>query len=352
VQSPFVDVNSTDEEDDGRDDDDDNEDKADEENVAVIQLNWKSETTIQEGESLESMIDKAYNHVQKARNMRNMLRAKASLALDWYNSTIDSPIITDERWNDAVDCIVCDYCQNLALPYLGERQPGETYYFSPLTVNCFGIANVGLPKALLNAYIYHEGEGKKGGNNVASLIMQYLDEQAYIKRGRGPRKELNIVMDNCGGQNKNRYVLRLAPLCVELRYYRRVNIIFLVAGHTKNAADRLFNLLKVQYRKRQVFSMEQLQQTLDENEYVNCIKVDEDEFYDFGKFEDSIYKQTPLTGHTKKYQLFFSEESERGVLFGKGSNAEGKLTHQMDLRKGNDGQRSAILNDYDIDLLE
>jgi hypothetical protein len=53
-----------------------------------------------------------------------------------------------------------------------------------------------MPKAILTAYIYHEGEGKKGGNNVASLIMRYLDEEGYIKRGRGPRKELNLVMDN------------------------------------------------------------------------------------------------------------------------------------------------------------
>jgi hypothetical protein len=44
-------------------------------------------------------------------------------------------------------------------------------------------------------------------------------------------------MDNCGGQNKNKYVLRLATLFVELEYYQRVNIIFLVAGHIQNAAD-------------------------------------------------------------------------------------------------------------------
>jgi hypothetical protein len=44
-------------------------------------------------------------------------------------------------------------------------------------------------------------------------------------------------MDNCGGQNKNKFVLSLATLYVELDYYKQVNIIFLVAGHTKNAAD-------------------------------------------------------------------------------------------------------------------
>jgi hypothetical protein len=232
---------------------------------------------------------------------------------------------------------------------MGEHQPGETYYFSPLTVNCFGIANVGMPKSMLSAYIYHEGEGKKGGNNVASLIWKHLDKEGLINRQRPARKELNLVMDNCGGQNKNRYVLRLAPLLVERRFYRHVNIIFLVAGHTKNAADRLFNLLKIQYRKKQVFTMEQLQQTLDLNQYISCVKVESDEFYDFGKFEDKIYKQTPLTGHTKKYQYFYLEETDMGVLYGKHANQSTDSVHRMDLKKGRPEDRKAIIDDFDMD---
>jgi hypothetical protein len=78
-----------------------------------------------------------------------------------------------------------------------------------------------------------------------------------------------------------------------------VNIIFLVAGHTKNAADCLFNLLKQHNRKSQVFTMSQLQETLDKNMYVECIKVGIEDFYDYGKFEDTLYKSAPLMGHTK-----------------------------------------------------
>jgi hypothetical protein len=50
-------------------------------------------------------------------------------------------------------------------------------------------------------------------------------------------------------------------------------MIFLVAGHTKNAADCLFNLLKIAYRKSQVYTMEQLGEILNQNEYVECIRV-------------------------------------------------------------------------------
>jgi hypothetical protein len=166
-----------------------------------------------------------------------------------------------------------------------------------------------------------------------------------------PRKELNVVMDNCGGQNKNRFVLRLAPLFVELLYYKQVNIIFLVAGHTKNAADRLFNLLKVQYRKSQCFTMTQLNTVLNQNEYVESIKVNSEDFVDFGKLEDSLYKQTPLSGNTKKYQLFSSSDQEMGVLYGR-ETASSTEEHRMDLRKGTEQERQNILDSYDLEDMD
>jgi hypothetical protein len=176
IASPFVDVDSTD--DDSNNNDDSNDEEIDD--AAPIKLAWQSETTIHEGDTFKLMISAAYMHVKKARNMRSMLVGKADLALQWTNKVNDATEITDNHWHDAVDCLVGNYCQNLALPYMGEHQPGGICYFSSLMINCFGIANVGLPKAQLNAYIYHEGEGTKGGNNVASLIMKHLDEEAWI----------------------------------------------------------------------------------------------------------------------------------------------------------------------------
>ena len=38
--------------------------------------------------------------------------------------------------------IVLDYCQNLDLPHLGKKQPGDTYYFSPIWLYCLGIVEV------------------------------------------------------------------------------------------------------------------------------------------------------------------------------------------------------------------
>jgi hypothetical protein len=108
------------------------------------------------------------------------------------------------------------------------------------------------------AYAYKECQGGKGGSNVASLLLKGLKEMNWIKFDGSCGKQLSIIIDNCGGQNKNNYVLRLALWLVESKFFVKVELIFYIRGHTKNACDRLFNQLKLQYHKRQTFIMRQL----------------------------------------------------------------------------------------------
>jgi len=77
--------------------------------------------------------------------------------------------------------------------------------------------------------------------------------------------ELNIVFDNCSGQNKNNTVLKLAAWLMAMGYFKSVQFIFLVVGHSKNAADRLFNSLKHKYRKQNLFTFDELARALDQS---------------------------------------------------------------------------------------
>ena len=65
-----------------------------------------------------------------------------------------------------------------------------------------------------------------------------------LVNGQDIAKEINFVFDNCGGQNKNRMVLRFMIMLAKLKMARVVRAIFLIKGHTKNDCDRMFNLLK------------------------------------------------------------------------------------------------------------
>jgi hypothetical protein len=99
----------------------------------------------------------------------------------------------------------------------------------------------------LHAFVYDEGDGgKKGGGNVASLILKLLRlPEIDLMEKEEAGGELNFILDNCSGQNKNRMVLRLANLLVESGVLKKVNFLFLVGGHTKNPCDRMFNILKL-----------------------------------------------------------------------------------------------------------
>jgi hypothetical protein len=60
---------------------------------------------------------------------------------------------------------------------------------------------------------------------------------------------LNIIFDICSGQDKNSTVLKLPALLTAMGYFKEIHFIFLVVGHTKNVADRLFNSLKQDHQK-------------------------------------------------------------------------------------------------------
>jgi hypothetical protein len=140
-------------------------------------------------EHLKNQVLKMSLHVESARKMRALAREESREAKE------DATKPHSEQRH----CFVMDYSQNLGLPHFGDEQPGETYYYSPLSVFCFGTINCSTSPEKMHALVYREGEGIKGGNNVSSLILFLLKEKGILKKGGN---ELSIVMDNCTGQNK------------------------------------------------------------------------------------------------------------------------------------------------------
>eukprot|EP00835_Amoeboradix_gromovi_P006899 NODE_934_length_2956_cov_0.140357.p1 type:complete len:253 gc:universal NODE_934_length_2956_cov_0.140357:1007-249(-) len=87
-----------------------------------------------------------------------------------------------------------DYSQNMILPQLAD-QPSELYFMSLLNINLFGIHNETNKKQM--NYIYREDQGKKGSNNVASMLIDYI-----FCLPPNDRRHLVLHADNCVGQKK------------------------------------------------------------------------------------------------------------------------------------------------------
>lgn len=91
----------------------------------------------------------------------------------------------------------------------------------------FGVAVVNRDKQ--NNFVYNEREGGKGTNEINS-ILGYIMEAVVL-----PMKatKLTAYADNCGGQNKNNYVLVFLLLTAQLGWVEEVNCKFFIKRHTK-----------------------------------------------------------------------------------------------------------------------
>ncbi len=149
-----------------------------------------------------------------------------------------------------------------------KEQPSCTYYFSPMSIYNLGVVNHahvcndGWVSEHLHCHVYTEGVGKKGANNAELLIMKTLQKLNLLCKD-SVHGELNIIFDNCSGQNKYNTALKLPAWLMAMGYFKEIHFIFLVVGHTKNVADRLFNLLKQEYWKQNLFTFDKLVLTLD-----------------------------------------------------------------------------------------
>jgi hypothetical protein len=236
-----------------------------------------------EGLKAEAIILAAAEHVQKQKKQRDLFNRLKAHARNNFKRGKSAQIHT----------FVADYSQNLSVPNFAGEQPGKAYYLSPLNAFVFGIVDCSNVKTTLSAHTYFEMDGKKGGNNVASMLWNELGRKGL--RSGAMVQQINIVMDNCGGQNKNRMVIRLLFVLVKLRYCFKAQMVFLVKGHTKNDCDRMFNLMKKNYRKTNCYTPKQLLQFVGEsNEDVELVDVMNGGggFKDWDKYQN-IYMKAP-----------------------------------------------------------
>ena len=255
----------------------------------------------------EQLVSKYYFHVKQFTEMRDLVRDFSKKGKKHH----DENVVWEER--SVVE--FGDYAQNMDMPHFGSEQPGDIYYYSPLGIYVFGLVDTSGCKSKLTAFYYKEGVGKKGGNNVASLLWKNANSKSHIKRSEqdGALNEYVLTMDNCGGQNKNRMVIRFLLMMTELKVYNKVWLIFLVRGHTKNPCDRMYMLLKQRFHYKNVYTMKQLHDNLNSNEDVNAIESTKDDFYDFDTMLAKYY-DTPQSGSVNRSHIFLMDSEYPGKL--------------------------------------
>ena len=237
--------------------------------------------------------------------------------------------------------LVGDYAQTIDIPHFGGEQPGLTYYYSPVNVNVFGCVDYATEH--MEAFLYHEGEGKKGGNNVVSLIHQSLKNKGVFEdaKEKGPGEYLTLVFDNCGGQNKNRMVLRYLLYLVKSRIYKTVEAVFLVCVRTQNICDRLFKQLKRDFHHKNVYTMGQLMNVCNISDTVTPVLCTSKDFFNWDKHLDRLYKR-PGSGTVQLNHIFMATDTKPGCLITEAvKGVDSKLQNLTKLKKNATGGQKA-----------
>jgi hypothetical protein len=270
----------------------------------------------QERNTNEAILTCASGHFVMVRVMRDMAKEETMYALE----DEDNNVVHSKR--DYV--LVGEYAQNLAAP--------------PLTVFLFGLFDLATTPKSMNCYAYAEDEGKKGANNVASLLMRDLRSRGWLREG-DPALCLTLIFDNSGGQSKNNTVLRMAPYLVEKGYFHQVKIIFYVRGHTKNACDRTFNQLKLRYHKQNIYTAPQVIKVLDTQPNIKAIATDASHFFKYDNMLDKLYVKLEA-GTIKNNHVFIVKKDGDKIMMEKREHKDAETVDDQDILKR--GQKAGL----------
>lgn len=195
----------------------------------------------------------AIDHIKYAKKERLFYKANAKVANEYYrklgSKTIHSKPCTPNSQN-IMSHYSWDFAQQLHYPF-EDQQVGPIFFKTPRRAQLFGICNEGIPRQY--NYLIDEGDFlEKNANTVISLLDHF-----FANYGLG-EKWVHLTADNCVGQNKNNALLQYLMYRVLTGLHDKIDLSFLIVGHTKFSPDGYFGLIKRHYRRSQVYTYDQL----------------------------------------------------------------------------------------------
>ncbi|KAB0801044.1 hypothetical protein PPYR_05398 [Photinus pyralis] len=149
------------------------------------------------------------------------------------------------------DIVLAVYDLQAVLP-VPMAQTSIFFYKSRLNCFNFTVTEIGNDKTF--CFFWHEGLGHRGAAEIGTCVLLYLEELSKTK----PGADVVFYSDNCGGQQKNKYVptQQLLKFFIGMYLYAvekfNINSIthkYLVRGHTQNEGDAVHSIIERSVKK-------------------------------------------------------------------------------------------------------
>lgn len=136
--------------------------------------------------------------------------------------------------HNSKEAIVMDFQKNLQVPNITTN---DIYYKRQLSFYLFNIHVLSNSDSFF--YTYPETCGKKGADDVASMLWDFLFNHLSVEV-----EELKIFCDSCCGQNKNFTIFRMLHYIVhQVKRLKTVRVIFPIRGHSYLECDRNMGII-------------------------------------------------------------------------------------------------------------
>lgn len=130
-----------------------------------------------------------------------------------------------------------DFQKNLCIPNLTTND----VYYRRQSFYLFNVHSLSTGNALF--YSYPQTEGKKGADEVVSMLHHYI----FTKLDKRV-KHLQIFCDSCSGQNKNYTVIRFCHYVVTvIQRLDSIKVVFPIRGHSYLECDRDIALINLKF---------------------------------------------------------------------------------------------------------
>ena len=151
--------------------------------------------------------------------------------------------------NDILMSYSWDFAQQLQYPF-EDQQVGPIYFKTPRRAQLFGVCCEGNDRQI--NYLIDESDFlEKNANMVISLLDHFFKYYGFCE------KSVYLTADNCVGQNKNNALIQYLMYRTLSGLHTKIEMSFLVVGHTKFSPDSHFGLIKQRYRNSSVYTYDQ-----------------------------------------------------------------------------------------------